>query len=406
MTPTFQILFYVRKRVKKIPTKELSIYMRITVNQRRAETSALRSCLKSEWDIKAGRVKGTKARVREINAQLDVLLARAYSAHRTFTQDGIVPSPKQILDAIKGREERKRDGLLVNFREHNEKMLELVGKDYTMGTYKKYRTVYNAAEQFILKEWATPDIDLRKLNTEFIMGFSRFLKLEQGVCHNTAMGMIKKLKKIVLHCVNINLLDKNPFGLFKITFKETHRSFLTASQLKKLEAKSFRIYRYDLAQSLFLFSCYTGLSYSDVVALTPKEIETGVDGRKWIFTKRTKTGTSSRIPILPFAAKLIEKFKDHPKSLSTGTLFPFLHNQPLNILLKEIAAGLNLPESLSFHCARHTFATTVTLNNGISIETVGKMLGHKNLKTTQLYAKVLDTRVSADMDKLFTKMDL
>ena len=218
------------------------------------------------------------------------------------------------------------------------------------------------------------------------------------------MVNVKKLKKIIRQCVANDWLDKDPFKSYKITTKETHRNFLMEDELETLIKKDISVPRLEQVRDLFLFSCYTGLSYTDVMALTQNNISIGIDGEQWIFTTRTKTDTTSRIPLLPVARNIIEKYSNRPDIINSGNLLPKLTNQRLNSYLKELSDICEFNKTLTFHCARHTFATTVTLTNGVPIETVGKMLGHKSLRTTQIYAKILDTKVSSDMQVLKQKL--
>ena len=213
-----------------------------------------------------------------------------------------------------------------------------------------------------------------------------------------------RLKKIIRQCVANDWLDKDPFKSYKITTKETHRNFLMEDELETLIKKNISVPRLDQVRDIFLFSCYTGLSYTDVMALTRNNISIGIDGEQWIFTTRAKTDTTSRVPLLPVAKNIIEKYSNRPDIINSGKLLPKLTNQRLNSYLKEISDVCEFKKTLTFHCARHTFATTVTLTNGVPIETVGKMLGHKSLRTTQIYAKILDTKVSSDMQILKQKL--
>ncbi len=191
------------------------------------------------------------------------------------------------------------------------------------------------------------------------------------------MANIKKLKKIIRLCVANEWLDKDPFKSYKITTKETHRNFLLKGELEILRNKNITVQRLDQVRDIFLFSCYTGLSYADVIMLTRKDISIGIDGDQWIFTTRIKTDTASRIPLLPVAKDILDKYSMRPDIMNSDRLLPKLTNQRLNSYLKEITDLCGFNKELAFHCARHTFATTVTLSNGVPIETVGKMLGHK-----------------------------
>ena len=194
-----------------------------------------------------------------------------------------------------------------------------------------------------------------------------------------------------------NWIDRNPFSNYKAKVREVERVYLSEEEIQNIINKDFKTDRLSLVRDIFLFSCFTGLAYIDVKNLTKSHISLGIDGEKWIFTHRQKTETASKIPMLPITQMIIDKYEDHPECCNQNKLLPILSNQKMNAYLKEIAGVCEIEKELTFHIARHTFATTVTLTNGVPIESVSKMLGHKNLRTTQQYAKVLDKRVSEDM---------
>jgi site-specific recombinase XerD len=277
--------------------------------------------------------------------------------------------------------------------------------DYAKPTLTKYNTTVNHLESFLKWKYKVSDISLLQLKYEFLSGFEFYLKTEKSIDHNTAAKYIKNTKKVINDCVAKGWLKANPFTNFKITTKLVDRTFLSEEELEILANKELRVDRVALVRDIFVFSCYTGLSFIDVANLTPNHIATGMDREKWIFTSRQKTNTASHIPILPPAMEIINKYKDHPASVSKGRLLPMLSNQKMNAYLKEIADLCEINKDLTFHVARHTFATTVTLTNGVPIETVSKMLGHKKLQTTQHYAKILDTKISQDMSVLFKKFN-
>ena len=210
---------------------------------------------------------------------------------------------------------------------------------------------------------------------------------------------------MVNHCIRTNLLKDNPFSEYKPKTKIREREFLNAAQLDKIINRKIESERVAQVRDVFVFCCYTGLSYADVKKLSRKEISTGIDGEQWVMTKREKTETSSRIPLLKPALDIINKYKDHPRCENEGIVLPVLSNQKMNCYLKELAKDCSISQNLTFHLARHTFATTVTLTNGVPIETVSKMLGHIDIKTTQHYAKVIDLKVSKDMQALQKILD-
>ena len=229
------------------------------------------------------------------------------------------------------------------------------------------------------------------------------MKSERKCDHNTSVKYLSNFKKIVNICIKNGWLDRDPFFGYKMTKREVERPFLTEDELNKISAKTFLIDRVKHVRDIFIFCCYTGLAYVDVLQLTRSEIATGIDGEKWIYTSRQKTDTSTRIPLLPPALEILERYKAHPQCLNEERLLPVLSNQKMNSYLKEIADQCGITKKMTMHTARHTFATTVTLTNGVPIETVSKMLGHRNLKTTQHYAKILDKKVSEDMGILRSK---
>ena len=294
--------------------------------------------------------------------------------------------------------------LIEIYKYHNQQFAELVGKEYSAGTLKKFKTALSSLEAFIEWKYKKRDFPVRDLNFQFITDYEFYLKSVNGLQHNTAMGTIKKLKKIVRQCVANEWLERDPFMNYKIKTHETHRAYLMQEELAEMIEKEIKLERLSQVRDFFVFSCYTGLSYSDVAKLTPQDICNGIDGEKWIFTSRTKTNEPSRIPMLPPVLEIIEKYRDHPKAINSGKILPMISNQRLNSYLKDLANTCNIDKELTFHCARHTFATTVTLTNGVPIESVSKMLGHRSLRTTQIYAKVVDSKVSLDMQLLREKL--
>jgi site-specific recombinase XerD len=220
------------------------------------------------------------------------------------------------------------------------------------------------------------------------------------------MKYITMLKKVINMAVNNDWMEKNPFAAFKCTKLNVHREILDEAEILQLHEKEFNIERLEEVRDIFLFCCYTGYAFADVEKLQRTDLAKGIDGDAWIFAKRKKTNTVSNVPLLPQAEEIIKKYEHHPYCVKTGALLPVKSNQKMNAYLKEIASICGIKKELTMHIARHTFATTVTLSNGVPIETVSKMLGHTKLVTTQIYAKVLENKVSEDMQKLKEKFTL
>jgi site-specific recombinase XerD len=290
------------------------------------------------------------------------------------------------------------------FGQHNAQMKALVGNEFAPGTLQRYKTSLQHTQSFIRWKYGVEDLEIHKLDFEFVSDYEFWLKSVRNCGHNSAIKYIANFRKIVNRCIKNGWLSKDPFSGFKMTKRDVDRSALTATELQIIKDKAFDIERLAIVRDIFVFCCFTGLAYADIKKLRRSEIGVGIDGENWIFTSRQKTETSSRIPLLPTTLELIQKYKDHPQCLQNGRLLPVLSNQKMNSYLKEIGDACGISKNFTFHIARHTFATTVTLENGVPIETVSKMLGHKNLRTTQHYAKILDQKVSNDMTTLRHKL--
>ncbi len=388
----------------KINKKGLApIYLRITLDGKRLELSAHRRIPPASWDNQSGCAIGPGDETIILNNYLNTLKAKVQRQYNILDSLGKEITVDAIKNGLFGQTEKKYT-LLNMLRYHNDEMKKRVGIDIALGTYKHYRTALTRLQDFIRHQYRKDDILLDDLNHAFITKFEAWLKTVHHCSHNTTTKHVKKLKKVVNMALANEWLLRDPFMKYKCSFKPTNRGYLNPNELNILEEKSFTIPRLQKVKDIFLFCCYTGLSQSDVESLTSTDISIGMDGEKWIIIYRKKTDTRSPIPILPKALAIIEKYKDDPEANANGMLLPVNTNQRMNGYLKEIADVCGIVKNLTMHLARHTFATTVTLANGVPIETVSKMLGHTSIKTTQIYSKVVDTKISHDMKALKNKM--
>jgi site-specific recombinase XerD len=398
MKNTSNILFYIR-RFRENSDGKAPIYLRITIKGKRAELTTNRFVIPDKWSVEAQAMKGSSEEARILNIYLTTLRNKVLQHINSLELQSLQVTADSLRQAVLGIDQEQHT-LISLFNYHNDRMKSLVGRDYAKGTYKRYVVTIGKVKAFLLHQYKKEDIDISELNHAFITNFEFYLKTKDEIQNNTAMKYIKNLKKVVRIAIENEWLDRDPFIRFKCTYKDPNRKYLTESELKTLESKSFEIQRLDQVRDMFVFSCYTGLAYADMDALTPADVKFGIDGERWITTYRQKTDSRSSIPLLPQAVELINKYKDHPESNNSGKLLPVLSNQKLNAYLKEIATLCGISKLLTFHTARHTFATTVTLTNGVPIETVSRMLGHTSIKTTQIYSKVVDSKVSSDMQNL------
>ncbi|MBP6661632.1 MAG: site-specific integrase [Paludibacter sp.] len=395
MNTKLSVLFFV-KRTKTNVDGLLPIFIRVTVNGERIEFSTKRFTTSEKWSVEGKRMKGTSAESKATNSYLDTLKAKVYDYQQQLIREDEVVNAENMRNKIMGVEKRKH--MIVGiFQNHNNEIRALIGKDYAAATLVRYETSLKHTVDFMKWKYRISDIDIKKIDHEFITSYEFYLKSVCNCCQNTASKYIKNFGKIIRICLANGWLDKNPFINYKGKEVEVERAFLSMEEIETMLNKEFVSDRLNLVKDIFLFSCFTGLAYADVKKLSRKNIGFGVDGERWIFINRTKTDTRSNIPILPIAAFILDKYEDHPQVVNQEKLLPILSNQKMNSYLKEIADVCGINKELTYHIARHTFATTVTLSNGVPIESVSKMLGHKNLKTTQHYAKILDLKVSIDM---------
>jgi site-specific recombinase XerD len=399
---SFGLLIFL-KQPRNYNTGSMHIYLRITVDGISKELSSKRLWEPSRWNPKAAKATGNKEDSKELNAYLDTLRNKVYEARRTLLETNKPVTAAAIKDLLTGTKEMERTVLQV-FREHNERMLALVGKEYAPGTMERYRTALEQTKSFIQYSYGKEDIELSSLSYSFISEYAFWLKSIRNCGHNTAMKYLSNFKKIVLHCVRNGWLTTDPFCNYRLGKKEVVRTALSEVELKMIRVKTFASERLNHVRDIFLFSCYTGLAYIDVKQLKRKDVIIGVDGEQWIAIKRQKTDTPTKIPLLPVALDIMMQYAAHPQCEVRGLILPVLSNQKMNAYLKEIADVCGIAKTLTFHIARHTFATTVTLSNGVPIETVSKMLGHKSIKQTQHYAKIVDKKISEDMGALKRKL--
>lgn len=389
------VSFFARKALTK-KTGMVPIYCKVRYNDTTVQFYTQIDILYINWDSKRTRVRGNSKKA--LNLELETIRVDIIEKYNALIKTNVIISAKTVFDFY------KNNTLIMNsiinvFKQHNENMKSLIGIQYSFGSYKNYITTIKHLKNYIKKIYNANDISLTQINYNFIYNFSQFILLNTECTHNGMMKHIQRFKKITNFCIKNNYITKDPFVGFKISFKKTNRVYINKEELYIL--KNIKLNNsLNKVRDIFLFACYTGLSYIDLYNLSLKNIIKGYDGLQWIFVKRQKTDIPSNLPILPYAFSILKKYK---KEKNINRIFPMISNQKTNKALKEIAHLCNFNKKLTFHSARHTFATTITLTNGVPIESVSKMLGHNNIKTTQIYAQVIESKISSDMLKLRQK---
>lgn len=396
-----QVTVYIYARASKANAAgQHPIYVRITIQGKRTEFSTRKFIHPSKWDQKTMKIKGSTEEARSINNYLESIKNKLTQTQVILEYQSVNITLDNFMNAYQGKSSKRERTLIPIFQDHNKKLKALIGIDYSEGTYERYETSLKHTQNYIKYQYGTDDIAIDKIDHAFVTGYDFYLRTEKDCSNNTTVKYIKNFKKIIRICLANGWLTQDPCLNYKVKLQEVERNVLTQEELETITEKKITIERLDAVRDIFLFSCFTGLAYIDVKQLTPDNIIKGIDGQLWIDTKRQKTNTPSRIPLLSTALDIIQKYHDHPKCNNENTLLPVASNQKMNAYLKEIATICGIKKELTFHCARHTFATTVTLSNGVPIESVSKMLGHKSIRTTQHYAKITDSKVANDMDNL------
>lgn len=404
MTNIYNVSFYLRLDRKQ--SNSAPIYVSISLNNKRLRFSTNHSINSNSWDTIKGLPKGNSLEIKQLIMKLEEIKSCLFNAYHELV---LLKKPFTIEDV-----KNKFSGFTVEqqtlmglFDYH----FNVAQNTLAQSTIVHYNVTQRHFRNFIKKCYRKSDVFLTDLNSKFIVDFEQFMynrnneeQLRKPCKNNGIMKHIVRLKKVVNLAIRNEWLEKDPFTKYKLSYQHINREFLTEAELLRIENKEFSLPRIQLVKDLFIFSCYTGLAYVDALGLTTDNICYGIDGNMWIKTNRAKTTTVVSLPVLPKAAEIIEKYKNLPYVINSNRVLPTLSNQKVNSYLKEIADLCEINKPLTHHIARHTFATTVTLTNGVPIETVSKMLGHKNIKTTQIYAKVIDTKTSYDMELLKQKL--
>jgi len=399
-TNTFGIQFIIRP--DKLKDGKAPVYARITVNSQIVHFALKLWIDPLCWDSRRGNAKGKSESAKSIiNALAEVSQALNNCYHQLQIKGRLI-TPDAIKDAYLGTDNEMPNSLSRLVEYHNEQAKH----NLEASTIKHYFVTQRYLIRFLEKKHRKKDVLLNEINYKFIADFDTFLRAYEPVGHQKPIhnnGVVKhmvRFKKMINLAIRLEWINHDPFKNYRNKIQKVEKDFLNQHELTAIEEKVFSIERLQIVKDIFVFCCYTGLSYVDLLNLKADHIVRGIDGELWIKTHRQKTNIPVNTPILPKAMELMEKYLNHHRSAKLDGIFPVFTNQKVNSYLKEIADLCGIKKNLSFHVARHTFATTVTLSNGVPIETVSKMLGHTKIATTQIYARVLEKKISDDMNDL------
>ena len=391
---SFSILFFIRES-KARKNGNVPIEVMITVNGERNSFSTGKQIAIEKWDKTKQQVKGKDQETQNLNNYLKAIKAKLYQKEAELLERGFIITAQILYDAYFDKvESLKERSLFEVFEEHNQEQEKLVGNGVSKATHWVSVYTIRLLREFVHQKYKREDLYLRELNLNFIQSFHSFLRIDKGMAQNSSTKHLKLLKKIINLSVANSYMAFNPFSTYKVEREPVDIDFLDEEELRKIINFDTPLPRLERAKDMFLFGCFTGLSYIDIKTLTPEHFEKDSTGRIWIKKRRVKTGVLSRIPLLPIAKLILDKYKGGEK------LLPIQDPADINKYLKDIAILCGINKRICFHTSRHTFASTVTLANNISLEVVSKMLGHTNTRMTAHYAKLIDKCIGEQMDKL------
>ncbi len=398
---SFSILFFLKK--DKANKGIAPLYVRITINKKFVDISLKRRLKLVSWDHKFQKVIGADKELKEVQEKVRQTRTEINSAYDTLRYNKEVLTADSIKTFLESGGEEEQTTLLFLMNYHNTEVKKLLEP----GTMKNYYSTERYVKEFLVKRKKRKDIYLSQLDYKFIIDFEIYLrqrepdKGQRPCTNNTVMKHIERLRKMINIALKNDWIVKDPFLRFERHMIHKDRQCLELEELETIKALNFDIHGQEIVRDTFVFSCYTGLAFADVCNLSSEHLVTDIEDEKWIEMVRQKTanfsGKKFYVLLLPEAIELIKKYRGHPMASYTGTVFPIYSNQATNRYLKVISKMANLNFSLTYHIARHTFATTVTLENGVPMESVSKMLGHSSIRTTQIYSKVKKKKVSTDM---------
>lgn len=390
MKNTFNILFFIKKNEAK-QNGYCTIMVRITIDGEYLQFSTKQEILPHLWNQKNGSASGRTIAARQVNDHLTTIRLDLHNHYRKLSDKYGKVFPLMVKNAYLTPEDYYMLG--YQFEEQLKHLKSRIGKNLTKETYYRYELTWRRLQNFIKEKYNSSDIPLDKINLRFLEKFYLFLREKYDCANDTAQKFMQKLEAVLIYAEKIRVIPSNPFLFYTYQFDKKKPVYLTKQEIDRIWKKQFKTPRLTLVKDLFIFSCFTGLSFAEICNLRKDNIQKMNDGSSWIFIKRKKTDIMSYIPLLPIPIQLIGKYQN---AKNEDLVFNTYTNQKTNEYLKEIAEVCGIRKNLIFHLARHSFAT-LALSYGVSIESISGMLGHTNISTTQIYAQITKQKIGEEM---------
>ena len=400
MRSTFKVLFYLKKNNLK-PDGKVPVMGRITINGEVAQFSCKLNIKPSLWDTNANRAAGKSLEAHKINQKLDNIRTQIGKQYQNICDKDNFVSAEKVKNAYLGFGDEYRS-LLSIANELIEQYRSRLGKNCAKNTFNKLLLNCKRIEGFLQNSYHISDIPIREVELQFIQDYYNYLLGDRKYAGGTIKTSIDGFKQIMLIAQRKGYVQVNPFTGFSFRVQMRERGYLSEDELQRFMTVELRYYRQRQIRDIFVFQAFTGLAYADVKKLTFDDVQTSFDGELWLIGKRKKTNTSFYVKLLPVAKQLIEQYRVVSKD---KFVFPVSSDVSyMNRILRRIAKKCGITKQISSHVGRHTFATTVCLSQGVPIETVSRMLGHTDIRTTQIYAKITNDKISRDMAELTNRL--
>lgn len=396
------ILFWTYK-MRIDSSGETPLVMRITHNKERINITLDVKVLPKQWDSKRQRVKGVSESAEQINNLLTTYRNKALHAYDVLLKKSEHFTVKQIAEVLRGAHQVHM-GVMEAFSIHVANMEVRLGVDFAVRTVMKYKGTQKKLLRYITAKHKTTDIPVGSIDRRMVAEIDQYFRGDLKSCCETAVKNMQQIRTVLKMCKLNNWIQHDPFDAYSFSHKQKVRVFLTIEEIKSLKDADLPAENLKVIRDIFLFQCYSGLAYADVSKLESGHIKIGSDGKRWLHITRTKTGTLTQVPLLPQAEAILKKYAEHPKCINTGKLLPVTANQVMNRMLKKVGKEAGLQKTITSHTARHSFATSILLGNGVSMEATSKMLGHSNLKVTHIYGKITESKIANDTAGLDVKL--
>lgn len=397
---TFAILFYLNtSKMKK--SGKCPIVGRISIDGKSATFSTGLEILPEQWDAKSGLATGKSKDVNDINRQIENYRIEVTNHYKDMVNNNGYVTAEYLKNALRGIGTR-HNTLLQEFSEYLEDCRKGICINMVYSTYRMYRVAYNHLREFVLSKYGIEDIAFGQIDYNFVESYDYYLKIEKGMTPRTVEGNVLVFRRVVRRALNKGMIRQDPFFNYVPTRVRPERRWLSNEEIEKIMKTPIAHKSTNFVRDMFILSSFTGLAYVDVKNLQESNIKEIDDGSKWIVINRKKTGTPSYIPLLDIPMRIIEKYRGTGKN---GKLFNLMNSPEVNLYLKKIAKAAGIEKRLTYHMSRFTFATTVCLTQGVPIESLSQMMGHTNIKTTQIYAEVTKTKINEDMTNLAERIE-